>query len=227
MGDRGIPKTWAAHERLLEPHLHVGQRGRRQVLGQVPLQDRPGRRVPHPGGRRPDRRENGDYHRQDLFETIRDGDFPTWTLYMQIMPFEEAKTYRFNPFDLTKVWPHDDYPLIKVAHAHAEPQHDRFSHREWSRPRSSPTTSSRGSDSARTRCCWRVASPTPTPTGPRLGVNYKQIPVNSPIAPVHSYSKDGVGRKGQRDRPGVTRPTPMAVRRPTRRADRRRGAVGG
>jgi catalase len=41
--------------------------------------------------------------------------FPSWTLYMQIMPFEEAKTYRLNPFDLTKVWPHSDHPLIRVG----------------------------------------------------------------------------------------------------------------
>jgi catalase len=59
--------------------------------------------------------EQPDYHRKDLFEAIRDGDFPSWTLYMQIMPFDEARTCRFNPFDLTKVWPHSDYPLIKVG----------------------------------------------------------------------------------------------------------------
>jgi catalase len=43
------------------------------------------------------------------------GDYPSWTLKMQIMPVEVAKTYRFNPFDLTKVWPHRDYPLIEVG----------------------------------------------------------------------------------------------------------------
>ena len=59
--------------------------------------------------------ESPDYHRQDLFEAIREGDFPSWMLYMQIMPFDEARNYRFNPFDLTKVWPHGDYPLIKVG----------------------------------------------------------------------------------------------------------------
>ena len=53
MGDRGIPEDLAAHERLLQPHLHVGQRRRRAVLGEVPLQDRPGHRLPHPGGGRP------------------------------------------------------------------------------------------------------------------------------------------------------------------------------
>src|ERR1700734_2642112 len=51
-----------------------------------------------------------DYHQRDLYEHIAAGEFPSWTLKMQIMPFEDAKTYRFNPFDLTKVWPHGAYP---------------------------------------------------------------------------------------------------------------------
>ena len=50
------------------------------------------------------------------------GDFPRWTLSVQVMPYEDAKTYRFNPFDLTKVWPHSDYPLIKVGTMTLEPQ---------------------------------------------------------------------------------------------------------
>ena len=48
-------------------------------------------------------------------ESIQRAEYPSWTLKMQIMPFEDAKTYRFNPFDLTKVWPHGDYPLIEVG----------------------------------------------------------------------------------------------------------------
>ena len=56
-----------------------------------------------------------DLHTRDLYEAIERGDHPSWTLKMQIMPFEDAKTYRFNPFDLTKVWPHADYPLIEVG----------------------------------------------------------------------------------------------------------------
>ncbi len=56
--------------------------------------------------------EDPDYHRRDLRETIAKGDFPAWRLEMQIMPFADAADYRFNPFDLTKVWPHSDYPLI-------------------------------------------------------------------------------------------------------------------
>ena len=72
-----------------------------------------------------------DYHTRDLFEAIKRGDHPSWTLKMQIMPFEDAKTYRFNPFDLTKVWPHGDYPAHRGGSAdagsqsHGQPQPDR------------------------------------------------------------------------------------------------------
>ena len=58
---------------------------------------------------------DADYHQRDLHEAIKRGDYPSWTLKMQIMPFEDAKSYRFNPFDLTKVWPHADYPLSRSA----------------------------------------------------------------------------------------------------------------
>ncbi|MEO6791311.1 MAG: catalase [Ornithinibacter sp.] len=58
---------------------------------------------------------DADAHRRDLFEAIERGDHPSWTLHIQVMPYEDAKDYRFNPFDLTKTWPHGDYPLIKVG----------------------------------------------------------------------------------------------------------------
>ncbi|MBB6454751.1 catalase [Salirhabdus euzebyi] len=59
--------------------------------------------------------ENPDYHTEDLFNAIDKGEFPSWTLHVQIMPEEDAKTYNINPFDVTKVWPHKDYPLIEVG----------------------------------------------------------------------------------------------------------------
>ncbi|MBW8173097.1 catalase [Ornithinimicrobium sp. Arc0846-15] len=58
---------------------------------------------------------DGEYHRRDLFDAIGRGEHPTWELSVQVMPYEDAKHYRYNPFDLTKVWPHSDYPLIKVG----------------------------------------------------------------------------------------------------------------
>jgi catalase len=57
-------------------------------------------------------REN---HQHDLYESIEKGDFPRWTLFVQIIPEKDAATYRYNPFDLTKVWPHKDYPLQEVG----------------------------------------------------------------------------------------------------------------
>jgi catalase len=61
-----------------------------------------------------------DFHRRDLFDSIKRGDYPAWKLEMQIMPFEDAATYRFNPFDLTKIWPHSDYSADHHRPAGAE-----------------------------------------------------------------------------------------------------------
>ena len=59
--------------------------------------------------------EDPDSHQRDLREAIERGDFPSWTVQVQIMPEADAATYRFNPFDLTKVWPHEDYPPIEIG----------------------------------------------------------------------------------------------------------------
>src|SRR5882757_3091436 len=56
-----------------------------------------------------------DSHQRDLREAIERGDFPSWTVQVQVMPAADAATYRFNPFDLTKVWPHADYPPIEIG----------------------------------------------------------------------------------------------------------------
>jgi catalase len=137
--------------------------------------------------------ESPDYHRKDLFEAIRDGDFPSWTLYMQIMPFEEAKTYRFNPFDLTKVWPHGDYPLIKVGQMTLNRNLTDF-HTEMEQAAFEPNNLVPGIGLSPDKMLLARGFSYADAHRARLGVNYKQIPVNSPHAPVHSYSKDGVGR---------------------------------
>ncbi|MGL4991592.1 MAG: catalase [Sarcina sp.] len=59
--------------------------------------------------------ENPDYATEDLFNAIEKGDYPSWTMYVQIMTKEEAENYKFDPFDLTKVWYHKDYPLMPVG----------------------------------------------------------------------------------------------------------------
>jgi catalase len=59
--------------------------------------------------------QDPDFHRRDLWDAIAAGNAPEWRLEMQIMPFEDAAGYRFNPFDLTKVWPHADHPPITIG----------------------------------------------------------------------------------------------------------------
>jgi hypothetical protein len=59
--------------------------------------------------------ENPDYHLLDLHDSIDRGDFPSWTMFIQVMKPEQAETYRWNVFDMTQVWPHADFPLIPVG----------------------------------------------------------------------------------------------------------------
>ena len=59
--------------------------------------------------------EDADYHQRDLYHAIEREEYPSRTLHMQIMPHDQAKNHRFNPFDLSKIWPHSDYPLIEVG----------------------------------------------------------------------------------------------------------------
>jgi catalase len=115
MGDRGIPKTWR-HMNGYSSHtyLWVNAEGEKFWVkyhfksdqGVENLTQEEANRIAG---------EDSDFHRRDLWDNIEAGNFPTWTLHVQVMPYDDAKTYRFNPFDLTKVWPHGDYPLIKVG----------------------------------------------------------------------------------------------------------------
>lgn len=59
--------------------------------------------------------ENPDFLIQDMFEAIERGDYPTWTVYVQVMDPSEAENYRWNIFDMTKVWPHQDFPLREIG----------------------------------------------------------------------------------------------------------------
>ena len=112
---------------------------------------------------------------------------------MQIMPFEEAKTYRFNPFDLTKVWPHSDYPLIEVGRLTLDRNLTDY-HTEMEQAAFEPNNLVPGIALSPDKMLLARGFSYSDAHRARLGVNYKQIPVNSPKVPVHSYSKDGAMR---------------------------------
>jgi len=134
-----------------------------------------------------------DYHQRDLYEHIEAGDFPSWTLKMQIMPFEDAKTYRFNPFDLTKVWPHSDYQLRQVGRMTLNRNVTDY-HAQIEQAAFEPNNIVAGTGLSPDKMLLARGFSYADAHRARLGVNYKQIPVNTPKSPVHSYSKDGAMR---------------------------------
>jgi catalase len=134
--------------------------------------------------------EDLDCHRRDLWEAIARKEHPSWRLEMQIMPFEDAASYRFNPFDITKVWPQGDYPPIPVGRMVLDRNPANFF-------------------AEVTQVAFEVSNMVPG-IGPspdrmvlgrmfaygdsaryRIGPNYDQLPVNRPASEVHNYNKDG------------------------------------
>jgi catalase len=134
-----------------------------------------------------------DYHTRDLFEAIARGDHPSWTLSMQIMPFDDAPGYRFNPFDMTKVWPHADYPLVEVGKMTLD-RNPTDNHAEIEQAAFQPSNLVPGTGASPDRMLLGRLFAYADAHRARLGGNYQQIPVNEPTAPVHSYSKDGAMR---------------------------------
>jgi catalase len=193
MGDRGIPRTWrhmngysshtyswvnAAGELFWVKYHFITDQGI-EFLTQAEADELAGK--------------DGDYHRRDLFNAIGRGEYPSWTLKVQIMPFEEAKTYRFNPFDLTKVWPHGDYPLHEVGTLTLDRNVSDF-HTEMEQLAFEPNNQVPGTGLSPDKMLLGRGFSYADAHRARLGVNYKQIPVNAPKVPVHSYSKDGAMR---------------------------------
>src|SRR6202000_143914 len=136
---------------------------------------------------------DGDYHARDLHEAIKRGDYPSWTLKMQIMPFDDAKHYRINPFDLTKVWPHGDYPLQPVGRLELNRNVTDY-HTEIEQAAFEPNNLVAGTGLSPDKMLLARGFSYSDAHRARLGVNYRQIPVNRAQAEVHSYSKDGAMR---------------------------------
>jgi catalase len=133
--------------------------------------------------------EDPDFHRRDLNRAIASGNAPEWRLEMQVMPFEEAADYRFNPFDLTKVWPHSDYAPIQVGRFVLDRSPENF-FAEVEQAGFSPANLVPGTGLSPDRMLMgRVFSYHDTHLH-RIGPNYEQLPINAPRVEVHSYNKD-------------------------------------
>lgn len=129
-------------------------------------------------------------HQRDLFESIEKGDFPKWDMKIQIMTEEQARQTPFNPFDLTKVWPHKDYPLIDVGvlELNRNPQ-NYFAEVEQSA--FNPANIVPGIGFSPDKMLQGRLFSYGDAQRYRLGVNHHQIPVNHPRCPYHAFHRDG------------------------------------
>ena len=129
-------------------------------------------------------------HQRDLYQAIERGDFPRWKLQIQLMTEEQAKTYQVNPFDLTKVWYHKDFPLIDVGILELNRNPENF-FAEVEQAAFNPMNVIEGIGFSPDKMLQGRLFSYGDAQRYRLGVNHNLIPVNRPRCPFHSYHRDG------------------------------------
>jgi catalase len=127
---------------------------------------------------------------RDLFEAIERGDFPKWRFCIQVMPEKDAVSYRWNPFDLTKVWPHADYPLIDVGILELNRNPENY-HAEVEQASFSPSNIVPGIGFSPDRVLQARIFAYADAHRYRVGTHYEMLPVNRPKSPVRTYHMDG------------------------------------
>ncbi|HKM26533.1 MAG TPA: catalase [Thiopseudomonas sp.] len=130
---------------------------------------------------------------RDLYEAIEGGDFPRWTMYVQVMPEADAATVPYHPFDLTKVWPKADYPLIEVGEFELNKNPENY-FADVEQAAFNPAHIVPGIGFSPDRMLQGRLFSYGDAQRYRLGVNHSQIPVNTPRCPYHSYHRDGAMR---------------------------------
>lgn len=129
-------------------------------------------------------------HQRDLYEAIERGDFPRWTMYIQVMTEEQANEMPYNPFDVTKVWYKKDFPLIEVGYIELNRNPDNY-FADVEQAAFNPASVVPGIGFSPDRMLQGRLFSYGDAQRYRLGVNHHQIPVNAPRCPVHSFHRDG------------------------------------
>src|SRR5690606_14494811 len=137
--------------------------------------------------------EDPDYAQRDLFQAIERGEFPRWRVCIQVMTEDQARKTPYDPFDLTKVWPHGDFPLIEVGiiTLNRNPQ-NYFA--EIEQAAFSPSSIVRGLGFSPDKMLQARLFAYHDAHLYRVGTNYQSLPVNRPQAPVNTYQRDGAMR---------------------------------
>ncbi len=137
--------------------------------------------------------QNADYATQDLFHAIEHGEYPQWTFYIQVMTEEQAKQVPYHPFDVTKVWPHGDFPLIEVGTLELNRNPENY-FAEVEQAAFAPAHIIPGIDFSPDKMLQgRIVAYTDAHRY-RLGANHETLPVNQPHVPVENYQRDGFMR---------------------------------
>ncbi|GAA4679067.1 catalase [Frondihabitans cladoniiphilus] len=193
MGDRGLPASWrmmdgfgshtyqwinASGEKFWVKYHFKTEQGN-EILTQADADRIAG--------------EDADFHIRDLDEAITRGDFPKWKLSVQIMPYADAATYRFNPFDLTKVWPHSDYPLHEVGTLELNRNPENY-FAQIEQATFAPSNFVPGIAASPDKMLLARIFSYADAHRYRVGTNHAQLPVNLPKTAVNDYSKDGAAR---------------------------------
>lgn len=132
-------------------------------------------------------------YQRELFGTIERGEFPKWRMMIQVMPETDADKTPYNPFDLTKVWPHADYPLIEVGMLELNRNPDNY-FAQIEQAAFSPSNIVPGIGFSPDKMLQGRIFSYADAHRHRLGTHYEALPVNAPKCPVHHYHKDGAMR---------------------------------
>jgi len=137
-----------------------------------------------------------DYAKKDLYDRIEEGKFPSWTFYVQVMSLEQAETFKWDPFDLTKVWPHKEFPLREVGRFTLDRNPTNYFN-EIEQAAFSPAHMPPGIEASPDRVLQARLFSYDDTARHRLGPNYLQIPVNRcPYAKPQMYQSDGFMQVG-------------------------------
>jgi catalase len=190
MGERGLPRTWR-HMNGYGSHTYmwINARGEKFWV-KYHFHTQQGMRFFSNEEAAAMSGADADFHRRDLFEAIARGEFPSWKLSVQVMPYEDAKTYRINPFDLTKTWPHADYPLIPVGTMMLNRNPENF-FAQIEQAAFSPGNTVPGIGLSPDKMLLGRAFAYNDAQRNRIGANFHQLPVNQPKVPVNTYMFDG------------------------------------
>ncbi len=132
-------------------------------------------------------------HQRDLLSAIENGDFPRWTMYIQVMSEEQARSRKENPFDLTKIWPHGEFPLIEVGYLELNRNPENY-FADVEQAAFNPASVVPGIGLSPDKMLQGRLFSYGDAQRYRLGVNHNLIPVNAAKVPVHAYHRDGLMR---------------------------------